>query len=153
MKTLSIPRLFSDWSVFAAVAFAGALANPYCGFAGSWTVTSLADSGPGSLRAAITSANAGDSIDFAVTGTITNLSGELFINKDLKLVGPGAEKLAVSGKGSHRVFEIESSASVSISALTISDGHARDGADCTNSILLPPPERMEGEFAIRARWH
>ena len=139
MKALNIPRLFSDWSVLTAVVFACSLAHPYCGHAGLWTVTSLADSGPGSLRAAITSAVGGDSIDFAVTGTITNPSGELFINKDLKLVGPGAEKLAISGKGSHRVFEIESSASVSISALTISDGHARDGADCTNSIFASTP--------------
>jgi hypothetical protein len=38
----------------------------------TFTVTSLSDSGPGSLRAAITSANAnpGSLINFAVNGTI-----------------------------------------------------------------------------------
>lgn len=135
MNALNILKQCPNLSFVAAVAFAVALANPNCGFAGSWTVTSLADSGPGSLRAAITSAIGGDSIDFAVTGTITNLSGELFINKDLKLVGPGAEKLAISGNDSNRVFRVQTGVTVSLSALTICDGHAKDGADCTGRIF------------------
>ena len=39
------------------------------------TVTSLNDSGPGSLRQAIADAPPGETIDFAVTGTISLTSG------------------------------------------------------------------------------
>src|SRR5215813_6935775 len=52
-------------------------------------VTSLADSGTGTLRDTIAAAAPGDTIDFAVTGTIALTSGELAIAKDLTLAGPG----------------------------------------------------------------
>jgi hypothetical protein len=53
------------------------------------TVVNLDDSGPGSLRQAIADATPGDTIDFAVTGTITLTSGELVITNDLTISGPG----------------------------------------------------------------
>src|ERR1051325_8749672 len=56
------------------------------------TVTSLGDSGLGSLRQAILDAAAGATIDFSVTGAITLTSGELGINKSLTILGPGADK-------------------------------------------------------------
>ena len=56
------------------------------------TVTTLSDSGPGSLRAAI---SAGGDVDFAVAGTITLTSGELVINGSLVISGPGADHLTV----------------------------------------------------------
>src|SRR5690349_6665810 len=74
------------------------------GQAASIVVTSLGDSGAGSLRAAISSANNGDVISFAVTGTIRNLTGELVIDKSLAIQGPGPGALAVSGNNSGRVF-------------------------------------------------
>ena len=43
------------------------------------TVTSLDDTGAGTLRQAIIDANSGDTIDFSVTGTITLLSGRLLV--------------------------------------------------------------------------
>ena len=49
--------------------------------AGTITVTSLNESGPGSLREAIASAAAGDMITFSVKGTITLTSGPLFITQ------------------------------------------------------------------------
>ena len=66
----------------------------------TFTVTNLLDSGPGSLRAAVTAANANpgaDSIDFAPTGTIALTSGELDITDGLTINGPGASALTVSG--------------------------------------------------------
>ena len=58
----------------------------------TFTVTNLLDTGPGSLRAAVTAANANpgaDVINFAVTGTIALTSGELDITDSLTINGPG----------------------------------------------------------------
>src|SRR5713226_8317650 len=64
------------------------------------TVTNPADSGDGSLRAAIAAAQSGDQIifDTSLNGkTITLTSGELAIAQSLDIEGPGADKLAISG--------------------------------------------------------
>src|SRR6266851_5817915 len=63
------------------------------------TVMNTNDAGAGSLRQAIISAAAGDTIVFAaaVTGTIVLTTGLLDINKNLTIQGPGANVLAVSG--------------------------------------------------------
>src|ERR1043166_8797241 len=58
-------------------------------------VTTTADSGPGSLRDAITAAVPGETITFAVTNAITLTNGELVINKNLIIAGPGAATLAI----------------------------------------------------------
>ena len=91
-------------------------------------VGNLADSGPDSLRAAITAANANpgaDVIAFArgVRGTVALTSGELGITDDLRIDGPGASKLAVSGSDASRVFNISSGVAANIDDLTITRGH------------------------------
>ncbi|MEW6210746.1 MAG: hypothetical protein AB1631_20445, partial [Acidobacteriota bacterium] len=94
----------------------------------TFTVTNLNDSGAGSLRQAITDANAmmgADTIDFqaGLTGTITLTTGQLpTITQDLTITGPGANVLTVSGNNASRVFEIASGVTVMISDLTISNG-------------------------------
>jgi len=129
MKTWS--RLV--WKVALVCASGFPVLTSSHGQAASIVVTSLGDSGAGSLRAAISNANDGDVISFAVSGTITNLTGELVIGKNLAIQGPGPGALAVSGNNSNRVFNVGGGATVSLSDLTISDGHARDGAKGTNS--------------------
>src|SRR5215469_7196140 len=57
------------------------------------TVTNTNDSGPGSLRQALADANNGDTINFAVTGTIGLTSGELLVTRSITISGPGAENL------------------------------------------------------------
>ena len=52
------------------------------------TVTNTNDSGPGSLRQALVDANDGDTISFAVTGTIGLTTAELEINHDVTILGP-----------------------------------------------------------------
>jgi hypothetical protein len=84
-----------------------------------------ADSGPGSLRAALADASSGDTIDFddSLRGqTITLTSGELALRTDLDIEGPGAADLTVSGNHASRVFSIVDRFTVAISGLTIADG-------------------------------
>jgi hypothetical protein len=94
------------------------------------TVTSAADSGPGSLRAEIAAANPGDTINFAPSlngQTITLTSGELVLNKSLTIQGPGASQLAIGGQGTRhewyeasRVFEVSGAdTNVMLSGLTL----------------------------------
>jgi len=91
----------------------------------SLLVTSNADSGPGSLRAAIAAAPSGATIEFAKgIHTITLTSGELAITKSLDIEGPGASKLTISGNDTSRVFDIEGTMAVIIAGLTITDGRA-----------------------------
>jgi len=90
------------------------------------TVTNVNDSGPGSLRQALTDVNDGDTINFAVTGTIGLTSGELLVDHSIAISGPGTENLSINGNAKSRVFHIASDQTVTISGLTIANGHASD---------------------------
>jgi len=90
------------------------------------TVTNVNDSGPGSLRQALTDVNDGDTINFAVTGTIGLTSGELLVDHSITISGPGTENLSINGNAKSRVFHIASDQTVTISGLTIANGHASD---------------------------
>jgi len=96
----------------------------------TFMVNNLADNGMGSLRQAVLDANANpgaDLIRFAPSardGTVVLTSGELNIAGDLQIDGPGADRLAVSGNDTSRVFEISSGAVVSIEGLTVTHGRA-----------------------------
>lgn len=92
--------------------------------AATLTVTSLDDSGAGTLRSAIEQAASGDTIDFqaGLSGTITLESPLPTLNLDLTIQGPGAGLITVSGGDQHRVFFIASGAEVVISGLTVADG-------------------------------
>ncbi len=97
-------------------------------------VTSLADSGAGSLRAALAAATPGETITFggaATSGTITLTSGELLVNKGLTLDGAG--QITVSGNNASRVFRVDDSlstlANVTMRGLNVTGGRsASDGA-------------------------
>jgi hypothetical protein len=88
------------------------------------TVTTLSDSGAGSLREKVGLAGNGDSINFqsGLSGTITLTSGELLLQHIVTLSGPGAGTLTVSGNNTSRVFEVAAGTTVSLTGLTISDG-------------------------------
>ena len=82
------------------------------------SVTNTNDDGPGSLRQALTTANNGDTIDFAVTGTITLTSGGLAINKNITISGPGADQLSIDGNQALLVFGVFPGSATTISGLT-----------------------------------
>ena len=94
----------------------------------SLLVNNTSDGGAGSLRAIIANACGGSTITFAanVRGAINLTSGELLINKNLTINGPGARLLSVqrsaaSGTPSFRIFHIVN-AKVVISGLTVAGG-------------------------------
>ena len=92
-------------------------------------VTNTNDSGPGSLRDALAVANDGDTIDATgVSGTILLTSGELQINHNVTINGPGAQNLAVNGNAAFRVFENFAS-DVTISGFTVTNGLPPTGAN------------------------
>jgi hypothetical protein len=89
------------------------------------TVTNTNDSGPGSLRQALADANGGDTINFGVNGTISLTSGELVIDKNITISGPGSNLLTVRpSQPSFRVFNVMPSHNITIQGLTISFGYA-----------------------------
>src|SRR5262245_34793241 len=103
------------------------------------TVTNTLDSGHGSLRYEIAQAeksNGKATVDFnipktdpgynATTGvwTITLTRGEVDITGGLKIQGPGAGFVTVSGGRSSRVFEVAQNVTVAMSGLTITQGNS-----------------------------
>jgi hypothetical protein len=86
----------------------------------SFVVTTLADSGAGSLRAQVAAANAlagADTITFdksLLGGTITLTTGEIAITSDLVIDGPGASLQAVSGNNSSRIFNINGAGTLNV---------------------------------------
>jgi predicted outer membrane repeat protein len=116
----------------------------------SVTVTTLADESDGSiadgdisLRDAIAAAPSGETINFAVTGTINLTLGELIIQRNLTINGPGADLLTLDASGSDpepddnsgdgsRVIEIddgdsETLQSIAISGVSLTGGDVDDG--------------------------
>jgi hypothetical protein len=101
---------------FASILVIAALQSPAA------TVTSLADSGPGSLREAIAG---GGVINFSVTGTINLTSGEIPINVPVSIQGPGPSQLTVQrspGAPDFRIFNISILGNAVISGVTLSNG-------------------------------
>src|SRR6266496_3392915 len=100
-----------------------------CGWAA--TVTTTADSGPGSLREAIANATPGETINFSTGDTITLTSGELLIDKDLTILGPGSGNLTIQrslepGTADFRILDIQFGV-VTLSGLTLSNGRSDEG--------------------------
>jgi hypothetical protein len=107
-----------------ALFFAGAiLLGTRAASADTITVINNNDSGPGSLRQALIDANDGDTINFdsSLNGQkITLTSGQLNLNKDVTISGPGANNLTVDGNAQSRVFYVNQT--VTLSGLTIRNG-------------------------------
>ena len=130
-----LPRLV----LAATLAAAGPAAQAW---GATLTVTSNADSGPGSLREAIETANGNgeaDTIEFAadLVGPIHLTSGQLTVTADLEILGPGADVLTVRrDRGTFRIVEIYTGVTATISGMTLANGEAFNGGGIRNSGTL-----------------
>ncbi len=103
-------------------------ASPFC--TADPVVSNNLDSGAGSLRHAIADACTGSTITFnmaTVTSPISLTGGELLINKNLIVNGPGANSLTVQrssagGTPDFRIFNINGGVTVALSGLTLTNG-------------------------------
>ena len=98
-------------------------------------VTTVADSGPGSLRDVIAAATPGDTITFAPDlngGTITLAGSQLLISKNLTIDASSlSDGITVSGDvtddgptpDDSRVFQVSGAITVELKGLTLSSGH------------------------------
>ena len=106
-----------------------------------FSVSNVNDNGPGSLRAAIESANSNagpDSISFNLPAgpqTIT-LAQELVITDSVQITGPGSDQLTISGNHASRIFNVQELGTfevrVDISGMKLTDGSAVDGGAVRN---------------------
>jgi fibronectin-binding autotransporter adhesin len=99
------------------------------------TVTSLGDSGPGTLRDAI---SAGGTVTFAVPANSTiNLASTLDVTTNVTIDGTTAPGLAINGNGSGSVFHIESAVTnANFSTVTIEGGSTSAGGGILNEGTL-----------------
>jgi beta-glucanase (GH16 family) len=90
------------------------------------TVTTLANSGAGSLREAVEIIAPDGTITFdsaLANGTILLTSGPLVVDKPLTIDGSGAPGLALSGGDADRVLIVEPTGEATVSYLTLKDGY------------------------------
>jgi hypothetical protein len=106
------------------------------------TVTTLDDSGDGSLRSAIAEANSvagDDTIMFAqgLSGTINLASALPGLSSNIELEGPGADLLTVRRDtgGDYRIFSVTVGSEVTLSGMMISNGRLSSGAEATGGGL------------------
>ena len=97
--------------------------------ASAQVVTNTADSGPGTLRSAITNAASGAVITFdpSLSGATITLSNTLTINTNLTIDAsalPGG--LQINGNGSVQIFNVASNITVFLNSLTITNGYSTD---------------------------
>ncbi|HEY9625874.1 MAG TPA: DUF4347 domain-containing protein [Coleofasciculaceae cyanobacterium] len=121
--------------ITARPALTAATLATYAGQLAIVTVSNTADKGAGSLRAAIGSAKAGDTIKFAASlanKTIKLTSGqiELAIGKSLTIDGTGAANLTISGNSASRIFYVNSNQdrpiTLNLKNITLADAYVAD---------------------------
>ncbi|HZZ00610.1 MAG TPA: choice-of-anchor Q domain-containing protein [Candidatus Baltobacteraceae bacterium] len=91
-------------------------------------VTNTGNSGVGSLRYAVATANAGDTITFLLAkGSTITLSSPITLTGTLSIAGPGSSYVAVSGGGTHQIFQVAGTAT--ISGLALAHGKAATASE------------------------
>ena len=142
--------------------------------AGVATVTNNGDSGAAQLPQALADAVDGNTISFTTPGpppspetpttSITLTTGELVVNKNITISGPGADVLTVerdTGASAFRVFHVTSGHTVTIEGLSISNGNVVSGGGIYNdhSALTVRGCTLSGQLQLAANgksgwwWH
>ncbi|MEZ6130828.1 MAG: Ig-like domain-containing protein [Planctomycetaceae bacterium] len=111
----------------------------------TFTVDSLADAGPGTLRQAIEDANTNENpfefdeivFDLPTGSTILLTSGDIDITESVAILGPGETELTIDAGGNSRIFDIieqpETFLGVDLVGVTLSGGSEIDGGAIRNS--------------------
>lgn len=100
---------------------------------GAILVENCADSGAGSLRAAVAAAGSGAEIDLSglACDTITLSSGAIAVTAaDLQLTGPGRQTLTISGGDVDRVFEHSGTGTLTLRGLSLTHGKSSGDGGC-----------------------
>ncbi len=109
--------------------------------AATFTVTNFDDAGPGSLRQAILSANGAadpDQIVFqsGLTGQITLTTGLLSVTQPVEILGPGADKVTVSGNNASGILYVDTIVPyqpVTVSGLRLTEGNSTNDGGAINN--------------------
>ena len=134
----SIARKFAAGAAIAALSVIGVVAVPMSASAATFTVTTIADSGAGSLRDAIVQANGAAGADtitfnptFIAANSVIELDTTISITEDLVIDGSGVSGLTVAGGvgANYALLRAEPSAVGQSFVFTnfIIDGDAGDG--------------------------
>ncbi|MBC7796654.1 MAG: hypothetical protein H7Z37_07265, partial [Pyrinomonadaceae bacterium] len=137
MKAIINSSITALLAVVAVLIFSAIQTN-----AATFTVTTIADSGAGSLRDAVAAANTAAGADTIIFSTNLNgqtvrlTTGTLQITGALTISGPGANLLTISGNNTNGIFYVNNQA-VSISGLTLTGGtgSAIDGSTDGSAIF------------------
>jgi hypothetical protein len=107
------------------------LATAQAAWADEHDVVNTNDTGAGSLRDALTAANADTtppvSIKITANGTLTLGSALPSISNDMTVNGPGESKFTIDGAGSFQIFLIQAGTTVTIDGLTATNGSSSSG--------------------------
>jgi len=105
------------------ILFSSSLVIGVAGFATDYPVTSTDDSGPGTLRDAMNSIGAGDTITFdsMLSGTITLASALPALTIDTTIAGPDSLAVTIDGNAAYQIFEVNSNTVITNLVLTNND--------------------------------
>lgn len=150
-------RLSRRAAVLAAGIF---LAFPAVSLAATYTVNTTADNAPNSsecsgapgdcsIRQAMDKATSGDTVDVPANTTDYQVTvTPVAIPAGVSLVGGGASGTIVTGGSANQIFTVNSGGSVSISAITLTDGHNNSGSDEAGALWITDGDVTLDQVAI-----
>jgi len=136
MSTKKSITLITTTILIASVLFVALPVRP--AYAATLVVTNTNDSGTGSLRQAIATASAGDTIifDASLSGHTISLASTLTLSNSITIDG-GGQSIIVSGNNSVQVMVINNGVTTTLNSLTMTHGFTGDnGGGINNSGIL-----------------